>query len=650
MTNLEIEDIDAELNDLIIENGKLRYRLEMLKRSFEEADLYVQHLETTEFKFEDDEHYLVDIEYTLRKLFENAVIRSYPILKEPIISIKPSNFADYQFNSSMTIAKTLKDQCFTKVSPAEVSIKIIENLSKCELIHPIEKPKQNAPPFININLNKEYIERKILHLIRNGIHVRPVDDSKRIIVDMSSPNVAKEMHVGHLRSTVIGDCLCNILEYLGYDVLRLNHIGDWGTQFGMLLSHLIDKYPDFQVNAPAIGDLQNFYRESKVRFDSDEEFKKRAYETVGKLQRKEDEVYKAWQFICSISRKEFSSIYNELNIKNLVERGESFYQDLMVDLMKELNEKGLLIEDEGRKILWPKNADHSKSIPLTLIKSDGAFTYDTSDLACIKHRIHVEKGDRLVYITDEGQATHFDLIFEIAKDIGILDPSKVRAEHVGFGVVLGEDKKKFKTRSGATVRLKDLLDEGLERSLVKLKEKGREKELSEEELKLAQKAVAYGCIKYNDLCRDRRHAYEFSFDRMLDDRGNTAVYLLYSLTRIRSIIRKANLDKTCEQIASEHQLKIEHVKEIKLAKHIVRLPEIIHDVVNNLLPHTLCSYLYDLSSVFTEFYENCYCISKDPNDETKFTVNIDRILLCEATAKVLDLGLRLLGIQPLDKM
>jgi len=646
---LQIEHIDSELSDLIAENCKLKYRLEMLKRSLEQVEFYSKNLKLPAFEFVDDEKYLINLAYTLERLFENAVMRAFPILPRPIASIKPSNFADYQFNSSMMIVKTLKDECFTKVTPNEVSTKILQHLSPCELILPIEI-KPNAPPFINITLNKEYIERKIIDLIKNGIQIKPIDSRNRIIIDMSSPNVAKEMHVGHLRSTIIGDSLANIFEYLGYDVLRLNHIGDWGTQFGMLLAYLIETYPDFQTNPPPISDLQNFYRESKLRFDTDEEFKKRAYQTVGKLQRKEEQTYNAWLLICEISRKEFSSIYEELGIKNLVERGESFYQNLMQDLMKELEERNVLIEDEGRKIVWAKNSEPGRTIPLTLIKSDGAYTYDTSDLACIKHRIEVEKADRIIYCTDEGQAPHFELIVEVAKDLGILDPSKVRVDHVGFGVVLGEDKKKFKTRSGATVRLKDLLDEGLERSLAKLKEKGRDQQLSKEELTLVQKSVAYGCIKYSDLCRDRRHAYEFSFDRMLDDRGNTAVYLLYSLTRIRSIIRKANLDKTCEQIASQHKLKIEHLKEIKLAKHILKLPEILHEVVTGLLPHTLCTYLYELSVVFSEFYENCYCLSKDEKDESKLVANLDRILLCEATAKTLHLGLKLLGIQPLDKM
>lgn len=636
----------AELAELITENGKLKYRLAMLKRSFEEADLYLKNLEVPPFEFEDGEH-LINMSNTLVRMFEYAQIKAFPMLTRPQVSIKPSTFADYQFNSAMGIAKKLKEECFMNIANVEVAKKIVENLPDCDLVLK-QETKVAGPGYINVTLNKAYMEKKLLQVIRDGIKIRPIDDRNRIVVDMSSPNVAKEMHVGHLRSTIIGDCLCNIFEFLGYDVLRLNHIGDWGTQFGMLLAHLIDEFPDFQAKPPQISDLQNFYRASKARFDSDEQFKKRAYETVGKLQRKEDQVYKAWQLICDISRVEFSKIYEELNVKNLVERGESFYQDLMVDLMNELGKRNVLIEDDGRKIIWSKNVDQSKSIPLTLIKSDGAYTYDTSDLASIKHRIEVERADRLIYITDEGQATHFELIFDVAADLGILDRSKVKAEHISFGVVLGEDKKKFKTRSGATVRLKDLLAEGMERSLIKLKEKERDKELNEEELKLAQKAIAYGCIKYNDLCRDRRHAYEFSFDRMLDDRGNTAVYLLYSLTRIRSIVRKANLDKSIKQIVEEHnQLKLDHPKELKLAKHILRFPDAVHDVVAGLLPHNLCIYLYDLSTAFSEFYENCKCIMKE-NNETR--VILDRILLCEATAKTLELGLRLLGIQPIEKM
>lgn len=367
----------------------------MLKRSLNEAEIYYNNLQTPDFVLEDDENFQLNFVHCLEKLFANAVIKAFPFLKEPVVQIKQSNFADYQFNSCMVISKLLKDEYFMKKSPQEVAVLVQQNLADCDLIE--KQPiKPNAPPFINIYLNKAFLERKLAHVIKNGIHIKPIDNVKRIVVDMSSPNIAKEMHVGHLRSTIIGDSLCNIFEYLGYDVLRLNHIGDWGTPFGMLLTHLLDKHPDFLENPLPISDLQVLYKEAKKRFDdkSEEEFKKRSYLTVSKLQNKDEKIYKTWQLICEISRKEFNLIYSRLHVKNLVERGESFYHDLMIDLMKELNEKNLLIEDEGRKILWSKNVDQNKTVPLTLIKKDGTYTYDTSDMASIKHRIEVEKGKK----------------------------------------------------------------------------------------------------------------------------------------------------------------------------------------------------------------------------------------------------------------
>lgn len=354
-----------------------------------------------------------------------------------------------------------------------------------------------------------------------------VGEKKRAILDFSSPNIAKEMHVGHLRSTIIGESIARLLEFFGYDTLRLNHLGDWGTQFGMLIAHLKDKFPNYMTEPPPIGDLQMFYKESKKRFDEDEEFKARAYECVVKLQRYDPEIIKGWKLICDISRKEFEHIYKELDIK-LVERGESFYQKLMDEVVQEFEKKQLVEVDEGRKIVFTPDS----SVPLTIVKSDGGYTYDTSDLAAIKNRLITEKGDILLYIVDAGQAVHFHAIFSAAKLIGWYQPHH-RVEHVEFGVVLGEDKKKFKTRSGDTVRLRDLLNEGLKRALDKLKEKERDKVLTPEQLSAAQKAIAYGCIKYADLAHNRTNEYIFSFDKMLDDKGNTAVYMLYAYTRIR---------------------------------------------------------------------------------------------------------------------
>ncbi|KAI1280901.1 Arginine--tRNA ligase, cytoplasmic [Halotydeus destructor] len=460
------------------------------------------------------------------------------------------------------------------------------------------------------------------------------------------------MHVGHLRSTIIGDCFANVFEFLGYeDVIRLNHLGDWGTQFGMLLTHLIEKFPNYMAEPPPIGDLQAFYRESKQRFDEDEAFKKRAYAAVVSLQSKEPESYKAWQLICDVSRREFQDVYRRLNlVKPIIERGESFYQDLMTEVVPDLEKRGFLVDDNGRKIMWPSSK--VVGIPLTIVKSDGGYTYDTSDMACIKHRAQIVKADRVIYVTDLGQYPHFQIIWACAKDCGYWEPEKTRLDHVGFGVVLGEDGKRFKTRSGEVVRLRDLLDEGMDRALAKLIEKGRDKVLSEAELKAAQEAVAIGCIKYADLSHDRNHDYEFSFDRMLDDRGNTAVYLLYCLTRIRSISRNANLEKSSAERAGElDSIKLEHEKELKLAKYILKFPEIILQLAEDLYPHSLCGYLYELSAVYSEFYDKCYCIEKYvENGEQKTRINMSRILLCDATALVMEKGLELLGIKTLSKM
>merc|ERR1719300_1988383 len=340
----------------------------------------------------------------------------------------------------------------------------------------IEKLEVAGPGFVNIFIKKAFIQAELDVLVDKGVRPPAIGRKKRVIVDFSSPNIAKEMHVGHLRSTIIGDSICRLLEFLGHDVMRLNHTGDWGTQFGMLIAHLQDEFPNYKTESPPISDLMSFYKQSKARFDSDEEFKARAYACVVKLQAHEEDYLKAWNLICDVSRREFQKVYDRLDI-SLIERGESFYQDRMKDVVKDLGQKNHLEEDEGRKIMWAEGIQ----VPLTVIKSDGGFTYDTSDMAAIRQRVEEEAADWLVYVTDAGQATHFQSFFACAEKAGYTRPG-VRVDHVGFGVVLGEDKKKFKTRSGDTVRLVELLDEGLKRSKDKLLEKEREKVLNEEEL------------------------------------------------------------------------------------------------------------------------------------------------------------------------
>uniref|UniRef100_A0A8C2HCV8 Arginine--tRNA ligase, cytoplasmic n=1 Tax=Cyprinus carpio TaxID=7962 RepID=A0A8C2HCV8_CYPCA len=588
---------------------------------------------------------MLNINQRLQQIFGEAINTAYPGLENPPLTVTPNQqakFGDYQCNSAMAMAQVMKAKG-QKISPREIAEKIVQNIPNNELI---ERTEIAGPGFINVHLKRMFVSKLLSSLLVNGVKPPSLKKKKKVVVDFSSPNIAKEMHVGHLRSTIIGDSMCRLFEFLGYEVLRLNHVGDWGTQFGMLIAHLQDKFPNYLSVSPPIGDLQAFYKESKKRFDEDEEFKRRAYQCVVKLQSKEPDFIKAWNLICDVSRNEFQKVYNCLDIR-IEERGESYYQDMMTAVIKEFEEKGLVQLDEGRKIVFAPG----QSIPLTIVKSDGGYTYDTSDLAAIKNRIFDEKADIIIYVTDSGQVLHFQVVFAAAQLIGWYDPKVIRVEHAGFGVVLGEDKKKFKTRSGDTVRLMDLLEEGLKRSMDKLKEKGRDKVLTPEDLVKAQRAVAFGCIKYADLSHNRINDYVFSFDKMLDDRGNTAAYLLYAFTRIRSIARLANIQEATLRTAVETtEVLLDHEKEWKLGKCILRFPEILQKITDDLLLHTLCDYLYELATTFTEFYDSCYCVEKDRQTGEVVKINMCRMLLCEATAAVMAKGFDILGINPVERM
>ncbi|XP_003215170.1 arginine--tRNA ligase, cytoplasmic isoform X2 [Anolis carolinensis] len=627
--------VSASLEGLREENAKLKYRLNVLKKSLQEERNRGQPSKG-----------MININSRLQDIFGAAIKAAYPDLENPPLAVTPSQqpkFGDYQCNSAMSITQMLLKTKEQKISPREIADKIARNIPDNECI---EKVEIAGPGFINVHLKKDFVSRQLSSLLVNGVQPPAIGERKRVVVDFSSPNIAKEMHVGHLRSTIIGDSMCRLFEFVGYDVLRLNHLGDWGTQFGMLIAHLQDKFPDYLTVSPPIGDLQAFYKESKRRFDTEEEFKKRAYQCVVLLQSKNPEFIKAWKLICDVSRQEFQKIYDCLDI-SLVERGESYYQDMMPDIVKELEEKGVVQLDDGRKIVFVPGC----SIPLTIVKSDGGFTYDTSDLAAIKQRLLEEKADSIIYVVDSGQSVHLQTIFAAAQMVGWYDPQVTRVVHAPFGVVLGEDKKKFKTRSGDTVRLIDLLEEGLKRSMDKLKEKERDKVLTPEELKAAQTSVAFGCIKYSDLSHNRINDYIFSFDKMLDDRGNTAAYLLYAFTRIRSIARLASIDeKTLQTAARTTEIILDHEKEWKLGRCILRFPEIIQKILDDLLLHTLCDYLYELATTFTEFYDSCYCVEKDRQTGKIVKVNMWRMLLCEATAAVMAKGFDILGIKPVQKM
>ncbi|XP_043865291.1 probable arginine--tRNA ligase, cytoplasmic isoform X3 [Drosophila mojavensis] len=634
--NTCFQDYD-DLIKLQIENTKLKHRFAIIIKSItEEKD--------TNFRMHEDN--TLSIMGYLEKVFTKAISNAYPRFSNVPTIIAAVNvsskFGDYQCNNAMGLAKKMKEQGIIK-TPRDIA----QDIQKCVPESPIiEKVEVSSAGFINIFISKKLAVLSLTNMLRYGIQP-PKVSKKRVLVDFSSPNIAKQMHVGHLRSTIIGESICRLLEFLQHDVIRINHLGDWGTQFGMLIAHLEDRFPNFQNESPPIGDLQEFYKESKKRFDTDDNFKRRAYNRVVTLQNGTTESIKAWKLICDVSRKEFQKIYDRLDV-TINERGESFYQSRMVSVVEFLRNKGFLELDEGREIMWP---DDSKSgIPLTIVKSDGGYTYDTSDMAAIRHRIEEDHATWIIYVVDSGQSTHFNAIFKAAERCGILNPNVHRVDHVQFGVVLGDDGKKFKTRSGDTVKLSDLLDEGMKYSLKQLQQRGRDKILTPKELLEAQEAVAYGCIKYTDLCHNRISDYIFSFDKMLDDRGNTAVYLLYTYSRICSIARSSGKDfSNVEDILDKFNIELIHEKEWKLAKTLLKLHDVLIKCANSLFLHFLCEFCYEVSVVFTEFYDSCYCIEKNEAGQI-INVNHSRILICEATAAVLRKCFHILGLKPVTKM
>lgn len=631
--------VPDELAQLITDNIKLKMRVAVLKRAAEEEE------KSGKRKLEMHEPPLgSSILTALVKYFEVAVQRAYPELPDApvVVSLSGnSKFGDYQCNSAMPITQLLKAKG-EKANPRQVAQKLMDAVPQFSWV---EKLEIAGAGFINITLSRSLGHRALTDLLLNGVRPPPVDRKMTVLVDFPSPNIAKDLHVGHLRAIVIGESISRLFEFVGYNVLRINHVGDWGTQFGMLITHLQDIYPDYQTNSPPISDLQKFYKESKRRFDEDPEFKKRSYDSVVKLQKFDPVYHKAWQLICDVSRKENQKVFDRLDLTS-TEIGESFYQSRMEEIVKELEQKGLLEEDDGRKVMFGR----SDRIPFTIVKSDGGFTYDTSDMATIKYRIHEQKADWIIYVVDAGQSTHFEVLEACAVKAGIMDPKKVRMDHVQFGVVLGEDKKKFKTRSGETVKLASLLDEGLKRAGDKLKEKGRDQALTAEELKVAQEAVAYGCIKYADLSHNRAHEYIFSFDKMLEDKGNTAVYLLYMLTRIRSIGRLAGFTpETLKEAVKNSPISLDHEKEWNLAKVILRFYETLEKIMRDLCLHHLCEYLYDVATAFSEFYDSCYCVEKNQKGEIT-SVNVGRLMLCEVTASVMEKCFNILAIRTVSKM
>ncbi|HAO10946.1 MAG TPA: arginine--tRNA ligase, partial [Planktothrix sp. UBA8407] len=522
-----------------------------------------------------------------------------------VVASTNPKFGDYQCNLAMSLTKPLKS------NPRAIATQIIDNLIIDEIC---ETPEIAGPGFINLRLKTDYLQVQLQKMLGNErLNIPKVNPNQKMIVDFSSPNIAKEMHVGHLRSTIIGDSIARVLEFQGHDVLRLNHVGDWGTQFGMLITYLREVYPDAltTANALVLGDLVEFYRQAKVRFDQDETFKETSRQEVVRLQAGAEDSRRAWQLLCEQSRREFQLIYDDLGIK-LTERGESFYNQFLPQIVEELEKTGLLVENQGAKCVFLEGFTNKEGEPLPLIvqKTDGGYNYATTDLAALRHRIETEKATRIIYVTDAGQTNHFMQFWQVAKRAGWI-PENVELVHVAFGIVKGEDGKKLKTRSGETVRLRELLDEAVSDAKndleTRIKTEGRTE--TQEFIDHVAEVVGLSAVKYADLSQNRTSDYIFSFDKMLSLQGNTAPYMLYAYVRIQGISRKGNID--WQQLETDIQLVLEAEEELVLAKHLLQLQVILEEVAQDLLPNRLCQYLFELSQKFNQFYEQCAVVKAE---------------------------------------
>ena len=570
-----------------------------------------------------------------------------------LVPASKPEFGDFQINCALSLAKEIKRP------PRDIAQQIAKQLQQDnDFVRICNPPLIAGPGFINLSINSKTLISEIhfrLNDKRLGVPLKKFSTDKieeeksnnRVIIDFSSPNIAKEMHVGHLRSTIIGDSLARVLEFCGYEVLRLNHVGDWGTQFGMLITHLKEVVPEVlhTKDVVEISDLVNFYRQAKKRFDEDQIFQNKSRSEVVNLQAGDRESLIAWQLLCNQSRKEFQKIYDRLDIK-LTERGESFYNKFLVDVIDDLKNKNLLINDQGAQCIFLDGlvGKNGKPQPIIIQKSDGGFNYATTDLAAIKYRLtappHGDGAFRLIYVTDAGQASHFSGVFQIAKLANWI-PTYCQVEHVPFGLVQGEDGKKLKTRSGETIRLVDLLDESIQRAKEDLKDRLKTESRSENEsfINKVSTTIGIAAIKYADLSQNRVSNYQFSFDKMLSLQGNTAPYLLYALVRIAGISRKGG-----DLNVPSQYIQFNEPQEWTLIRKLLQLDNIIAEVEKELLPNRLCGYLFELSQIFNRFYDQVPILkASEPS-------RASRLALCSITADTLKLGMSLLGIPTLERM
>ncbi|HIF75836.1 MAG TPA: arginine--tRNA ligase [Porticoccaceae bacterium] len=551
-----------------------------------------------------------------------------------VVTTSKPEFGDYQANGGMAIAKKLGS------NPREFAQLVVNDLAnKSDPI--IAKMEVAGPGFINIHLAAIALRDRANSVISNtGDLIPTIPNPQRVVVDYSSPNLAKEMHVGHLRGTIIGDCLVRVLERLGHEIIRQNHVGDWGTQFGMLIAYMNELRAEQGDLPTQLADLETFYRSAKERFDSDPVFAENSRASVVKLQSGDPEYLEVWKTFIDESLQHCHTVYEKLGVslsrENL--KAESFYNSELENIVKVLEEKSLLSISDGAKCVFlPQfTGKDGELLPVIVQKSDGGFLYATTDLAAIKYRSFELDVARSLYVVDARQSLHFQQVFAVAKKAKLADED-ISLEHITYGTMMGSDGKPFRTRSGDTIKLIDLLDESSKRAFELVTDKNPD--LEEASRKLIADEIGIASVKYSELSKNRTNDYIFDWATMLSFEGNTAPYLMYAYARIKSILRKHNLEIGSQKIATS-----ETTEERTLILKVLQLPEIVAVVAKDCYPNLLCNYLYELAGAFMRFYEACPILKAE--DELRSS----RLALAALTAEALQQGLNLLGIEPLEQM
>lgn len=574
------------------------------------------------------------LEATIDKLKQQQLIASDLSARIMVDKTKDKSHGDLATNLALVNSKPAGKK------PRDLAQLIVDNLPQSNLV---EKTEIAGPGFINFYLNSHWLAGQVEQMAQSDTLGIVKDQQQNVVVDYSAPNVAKEMHVGHIRSTIIGDAVVRVLEALGNNVIRANHIGDWGTQFGMLIANLEDVAKEQGIDPTHIGlaDLESFYRQAKQRYDSDEQFALRARNYVVRLQGGDEYCHKMWRKLVDITLNHNQETYDRMGVslskKDVM--GESLYNDMLADIVNDLLSRGIAVEDDGAIVVFLSEFKNKDGQPMGVIirKKDGGYLYTTTDIACAKYRYETLKADRVMYFIDSRQHQHLIQAWTIVRKAGYV-PESVSLEHHAFGMMLGKDGKPFKTRAGGTVKLRDLLDEAENRAREMIKE--RNSDLPEQEQEQVALTIAMAAVKYADLSKSRTTDYVFDWDNMLAFNGNTAPYLQYAYARICAIFRKAEVDLQTHQAP----LQLDQEQEEALAQQLIALNDVVHQVAAKGMPHLLCNYLYDLSGLFMSFYEACPILSADDS------LKASRLQLAALTAKVIKQGLALLGINTLERM